>query len=230
MRIDRYISNNSGYSRSDAKKLIKQQRVTVDGAVVAGGNASVADNAAVAIDNEPLVVVGERYFMLHKPAGYLSANADSQQPVVLDLLQEDNSGLQIAGRLDADTTGLLLITSDGQWNHRVTSPNKVVGKTYLVTTVEPILAAAVERFAAGVYLRYEDVTTKPAVLEIIASHQARLTIHEGKYHQVKRMFASEGNRVVGLHRESIGGLHLDADLAAGEYRALTEQEVALFTD
>jgi 16S rRNA pseudouridine516 synthase len=230
MRIDRYISNNSGYSRSDVKKLIKHKRVTVDDAIVAGSSTAVNDDAVVAVDGEVISAVGERYFMLYKPAGYLSANADSQQPVVMDLMDEDTVGLQIAGRLDGDTTGLLLITSDGQWNHRVTSPNKVVGKTYLVKTAEPISSATVGRFAEGVYLRYEDTTTKPAELVIVDSHVARLTIHEGKYHQVKRMFASEGNKVVGLHREAIGGLQLDATLVAGQYRALSPAEVALFVD
>ena len=134
--------------------------------------------------------------------------------------------MHIAGRLDIDTTGLVLITTDGQWSHKITSPKKDCGKCYLVTLTDELDASLVETFAQGVELRNEDGLTKPAVLEIIDSHHARLTITEGKYHQVKRMFAAVGNKVVGLHRESVGKIVLDDDLAPGEWRYLTDEEVA----
>ncbi len=229
MRIDRFISNNSAYSRKDVRKLINQRRVCIDGIQVVTSSQSVTVNSIVQVDGEILRERGERYFMLNKPAGYISASADGHHKLAMDLLAEqDCSDLHIAGRLDIDTTGLLLVTSDGQWSHRVTSPNKQVGKCYRVTTADPVNEGYVEQFAAGVYLRYDDLTTRPAQFIVTGSHQGLLTIHEGRYHQVKRMFAAVGNRVVGLHRESIGLLALDDDLASGHYRSLTAAEVALF--
>jgi 16S rRNA pseudouridine516 synthase len=133
--------------------------------------------------------------------------------------------LHIAGRLDADTTGLVLITSDGQWSHKITSPKKDCGKRYLVELAEPVEQGLITEFAAGIALRNEDGLTKPAILEIVEPCLVRLTISEGKYHQVKRMFAAVGNRVVNLHRESIGEIELDAELALGEWRFLTDEEI-----
>jgi 16S rRNA pseudouridine516 synthase len=133
--------------------------------------------------------------------------------------------LHIAGRLDVDTTGLVLITSDGQWSHKITSPKKDCGKRYLVELAEPIDDSLIQVFADGVELRNEDELTKPALLDIIDSTHVRLTISEGKYHQVKRMFAAVGNRVVNLHREAVGDIELNTDLAAGEWRFLTDAEM-----
>ncbi|XNM88129.1 16S rRNA pseudouridine(516) synthase RsuA [Escherichia coli] len=134
--------------------------------------------------------------------------------------------LHAAGRLDIDTTGLVLMTDDGQWSHRITSPRHHCEKTYLVTLESPVADDTAEQFAKGVQLHNEKDRTKPAVLEVITPTQVRLTISEGRYHQVKRMFAAVGNHVVELHRERIGGITLDADLAPGEYRPLTEEEIA----
>ncbi|MGL6146861.1 MAG: pseudouridine synthase, partial [Plesiomonas sp.] len=133
--------------------------------------------------------------------------------------------LHPAGRLDIDTTGLVLLTDDGQWSHRITSPRHHCEKTYLVTLADPVDASAIALFAEGVQLRSEPDLTRPAVLELLGSHQARLTITEGKYHQVKRMFAAIGNKVTALHRECVGGIALDSNLAEGEYRRLTDDEV-----
>ncbi|MGL5359962.1 MAG: pseudouridine synthase, partial [Shewanella sp.] len=130
------------------------------------------------------------------------------------------------GRLDADTTGLVLITSDGQWSHRITSPKKECVKRYLVDLAEPVDSSVTALFAAGVQLRGEEGLTKPAILEILSPLRVRLSITEGKYHQVKRMFAAVGNHVVGLHRERIGQIELDAALALGEWRYLTAAEIA----
>ena len=229
MRIDRFISNNSCYSRKDVRKLISQRRVTIDDLRVVSVSSRVTEQAVVRLDDEIVEARGERYFMLHKPAGYLSASSDGHHQLVFDLLtDEDCSELHVAGRLDLETTGLLLISSDGQWSHRVTSPKKQVGKCYRVITADPVTDDYVQQFAEGVYLRYDDVTTRPAEFVISGSHEGLLTIHEGRYHQVKRMFAALGNRVEELHRESIGLLPLDDGLAPGEYRALTPEEVALF--
>jgi 16S rRNA pseudouridine516 synthase len=146
---------------------------------------------------------------------------------VLDLLNEpDKAELHIAGRLDFNTTGLMIITNDGLWSRRLTQPESLLGKTYLVETEDLIDPACVDCFAQGLYFRYEDLTTLPAELDLLGPHQARLTLHEGRYHQVKRMFGHFHNKVTALHRERMGPLTLDPALAAGQYRSLTPAEIA----
>ncbi|RKW37748.1 MAG: pseudouridine synthase, partial [Moraxella sp.] len=136
--------------------------------------------------------------------------------------------LHSAGRLDVDTTGLVLLTDDGQWSHRITSPKHHYPKTYLVTLADPVEANYSQACAEGILLRGEKEPTKPAELEILDDYNVNLTISEGRYHQVKRMFAALGNKVVGLHRWKIGNLTLDDDLGEGEFRPLTEKEIAYF--
>ena len=165
--------------------------------------------------------------MLNKPEGYVCSTDDPDHPTVLYFLDEPVAHkLHAAGRLDIDTTGLVLMTDDGQWSHRITSPRHHCEKTYLVTLESPVSDDTAEHFAKGVQLHNEKDLTKPAVLEVITPTEVRLTISEGRYHQVKRMFAAVGNHVVGLHRERIGAIELDPDLAPGEYRPLTEEEIA----
>lgn len=226
MRLDKYISQVTDYSRKEVKALLKAGAVTLDGEPVFDPSQHIECAQQVAIDGNSLATPGLRYFMLNKPLGYICATKDSNHPVVLDLLDEPNTErLQIAGRLDIDTTGLVLITDDGQWNHAVTSPNHKCNKTYYVHTADPIDPKAVEKFAKGIMLESETKRTKPARLDILFDNEARLTIQEGRYHQVKRMFAALGNRVVELHRESIGSIALDEDLPEGDYRPLTEEEI-----
>nr|WP_275661380.1 16S rRNA pseudouridine(516) synthase RsuA [Shewanella sp. Isolate7] len=210
-----------------AKKALHRGEVTVDGQVIKDGSFKLNDSQKVCLDGEPISLIGPRFIMLHKPVDTLCSTVDEAYPSVLNLLElPHKEDLHIAGRLDADTTGLVLITSDGQWSHRVTSPKRECGKTYLVQLANPLKEEWVEQFATGLALRNEDGLTKPAELELLGSHEARLTITEGKYHQVKRMFAAVGNKVVGLHRESIGEIVLDDSLAEGEWRYLTEGEIA----
>ncbi|MNH26135.1 Ribosomal small subunit pseudouridine synthase A [compost metagenome] len=167
--------------------------------------------------------------MLHKPEGYVCSNEDPDHATVFQLLDEPAMGkLHVVGRLDLDTTGLVLITDDGQWSHRITSPRHECAKTYHVWLADPVSEDAISLFADGVFLRNEEDKTRPAQLELLGECEALLTIHEGKYHQVKRMFAAIGNKVVGLHREQIGELVLDEELAPGEYRELTPEEIAQF--
>jgi 16S rRNA pseudouridine516 synthase len=182
----------------------------------------------VEYDGNPLTQQhGPRYFMLNKPEGYVCSTDDPDHPTVLYFLDEPVAHkLHAAGRLDIDTTGLVLMTDDGQWSHRITSPRHHCEKTYLVTLESPVSDDTAEHFAKGVQLHNEKDLTKPAVLEVITPTEVRLTISEGRYHQVKRMFAAVGNHVVGLHRERIGAIELDPDLAPGEYRPLTEEEIA----
>lgn len=227
MRLDKFIANASPLSRSEVKRALKNKRVTVDGSMNRDGSLHITPATTVTLDGARLSWPGPRYFMLHKPQGYVCATQDSEHPIVLDLLDEPKKeNLQIAGRLDIDTTGLVLITDDGQWNHRVTSPRHECDKTYHVTLIEDIAADAEARLEAGVMLDGESKPTRPARLERLLANEARLTISEGKYHQVKRMFAALGNRVDTLHRERIGQIVLDPALEPGAYRPLTAAEIA----
>ena len=227
MRLDKYLTTVTDLSRAESKRILKSNRVTVDGSHVTDPSTHIGERAEVAIDGQLLRAATARYFMLHKPLGYVSATKDKQHLTVLEWFDEDNlDRLHIAGRLDIDTTGLLLLTDDGQWSHRVTSPKYHCKKTYWLQTVDPITDAAVEKIQQGILLDHEKRPTKPATIELIDMQTARLTISEGKYHQVKRMLAAVGNRVETLHRERIGDIVLDKDLMPGEYRALTAKEVA----
>ena len=227
-RIDKIIASQGLYSRSDVKYLVKHKRVAVDGEAVTSSSRKADPEASViTIDGKPLIFKKQVYLMLHKPQGYVCSTDDPDHPTVLYFLDEPVAyKLHAAGRLDIDTTGLVLMTDDGQWSHRITSPRHHCEKTYLVTLESPVADDTAEQFARGVQLHNEKDLTKPAVLEVITPTQVRLTISEGRYHQVKRMFAAVGNHVVALHRERIGAIKLDDDLEPGEYRPLTEEEIA----
>jgi len=227
MRLDKYLATVTDLSRSDAKRAIKNGEVAVAGVVVGDPQFDVAADAQVTLQGRVLRTAAPRYFMLHKPEGYVCAARDRQHLTVLDLLDEDNvEDLHIAGRLDIDTTGLVLLTDDGQWSHRITSPQRDCDKTYWLQTAEPIPDAAIAQFQRGLFLHNEKTRLKPAYLEIIDPQTARLRISEGKYHQVKRMFGAIGNAVVKLHRERVGAITLDPDLDEGQYRPLTATEIA----
>ena len=225
MRLDRFISNLARFNRQDARQLLASGRLQVDHQVVRDSSLQIREFNRIQLDDEVLQA-GKiaRYYMLHKPVGYVSATSHPQHPTVLDLLEvADKHELHLAGRLDLNTSGLLLITNDGHWSRRITLPASHLAKTYLVTTAEPITQAYVELFSRGIYLANEAVTTLPARLQLLDSHSARLTLHEGRHHQIKRMFAHFHNKVVSLHRECIGNLNLH-DLPCGAWRPLTVQE------
>lgn len=227
MRLDKFICESTSLTRTLAKKALHRGDVTCDGVIVKDAGFKVSEGMHICLEGEPISLIGERYLMLNKPVDTICSTIDEVYPSVLSLLDiEKTETLHIAGRLDADTTGLVLITSDGQWSHRITSPKKECGKRYLVTLADPVDERVIEVFAQGVELRNEDGLTKPAMLEIIEPTRVRLTITEGKYHQVKRMFAAVGNHVVALHRESIGKIELDSDLEPGEWRYLSADEIA----
>ena len=230
MRLDRFLSNLPAFNRQDVRQLLAGGRVWVDGQPIRDGHCEVRVFSRVEVDGQ-LLQAGKaaRYFMLHKPIGVVSATEHPEHRTVLDLLDEpDKHELHLAGRLDLNTSGLLLVTNDGQWSRRATSPGGKQPKVYSVDTEHEIDPACVEVFARGLYFAYEDLTTRPAILEILAPRQARLTLFEGRYHQVKRMFGHFRNPVVGLHRLSMGAIQLDPQLAPGQYRPLTAQEVASF--
>lgn len=228
MRLDKFLSQQLGISRALVVRELRAKRVTVDGEIVKSGAIKLTPLQEVTFDGNVLVQhTGPRYFMLNKPQGYVCSTDDPDHPTVLYFLDEPVAyKLHAAGRLDIDTTGLVLMTDDGQWSHRITSPKHHCDKTYLVTLEHPLAADTAQQFAQGVQLHNEKNLTKPARLEKIEDNLVRLTISEGRYHQVKRMFAAVGNRVVALHRERIGGIVLDEDLALGDYRPLTEEEIA----
>ena len=229
MRLDRFLSNLPRFNRQDARQLISQGRIRLDDLECRDAQAEVREFSRVQMDDE-LLQAGKaaRYFMLHKPVGVVSATCHPEHRTVLDLLDEpDKDDLHLAGRLDLNTSGLLLISNDGLWTRRLTLPGSKQPKVYRVQTEQPITDEYIEVFARGLYFAYEDLTTLPAELEILDSHSARLTLHEGRYHQVKRMFGHFQNKVIGLHRERIGPLEL-GDLPPGHYRALSAEEVAAF--
>lgn len=227
MRVDRFLSNLPQFNRQQARLLLIEKRVRVDGQIVSDPYHDIREFSRVELD-EQVLQAGKpaRYFMLHKPPGCVSATQDPEHPTVLDLLNEaDKHDLHIAGRLDFNTSGLMLITNDGHWSRHLTQPQTKLPKVYYVETEQDITDDYITRFEQGVYFAYEDLTTLPATLELLGPRSARLSIVEGRYHQVKRMFGYFDNKVVRLHRESIGPLMLDSRLAPGEYRALTSEEV-----
>ncbi|MCQ4345905.1 pseudouridine synthase [Pseudomonas stutzeri] len=228
MRLDRFLGKRPELNRRQVRQLLLDGRVQVDGRTVRDGLRQIDAFARIEVDGQPLQAGRPaRYLMLHKPAGVVSATRDPQHRTVLDLLPADErDGLHIAGRLDGNTTGLLLLTNDGQWSRRLTLPTSKLPKVYRVETAEPIGEEYVATFARGIHFAYEDLVTLPAQLEILDSHNARLTLVEGRYHQVKRMFGHFRNRVTRLHRESIGPIRLDPRLRPGEYRPLDAAEVA----
>ena len=228
MRIDKFICKSTELTRTEAKKVLKSGEVRVNGEIVKNAATQVHENNTIEIDGQILTARTSRYIMLHKPLDTICSNVDEGYPSILNYIEVDKAfDLHIAGRLDADTTGLVIVTDDGRWSHNIISPNKECSKTYRVWLRSPVNESAIDKFKIGVQLQGETGLTKPGILEVIDDKEVLLTITEGKYHQVKRMFAAIGNKVVGLHREQIGCVKL-ADLPLSEWRYLTEDEVNYF--
>jgi 16S rRNA pseudouridine516 synthase len=228
MKLDRLIAKHRSLGRNEAHRLIAAGRVRVDAALVMGNQVEVDRFQQVQLDDE-VVQAAERalYLMLHKPAGVVSATVDAEHQTVVDLIDDpDKALLHIAGRLDRWSTGLVLLTNDGRWSKRLMEAGAKVPKHYVVGTVQPIPAEAVAAFAEGFYFAKEGITTLPAELEILAESQARVMLHEGRHHQIKRMFGRCGCEVISLHRQSIGALALPEALQPGQWRALSETEKA----
>ena len=234
-RIDKILSNLGYGSRSELKKLCKSGLVKVNGKVINNPGVQVdVENDEILFDGEKVVYKEFIYLMLNKPDGYISATFDKRDPIVLDLIDKEALIFEPfpVGRLDKDTEGLLVLTNDGQLAHRVLSPKKHVPKTYYAKVEGVVTEEDVKAFAEGVTLD-DGYETMPAELEILKSDdisEIELTIHEGKFHQVKRMFESVGKKVVYLKRLSMGKLKLDEGLALGEYRELTEEEVKMIEE
>ncbi|MGB0205901.1 MAG: 16S rRNA pseudouridine(516) synthase RsuA [Neptuniibacter sp.] len=226
MRLDKYLAQSTGFSRKEVRRFMKAGEVIVNDEEANNPAQHISEDDEVYLSGYPVEGPGDKYLMLHKPLGCVCSNDDGTHPTVLSLIDLPRAEeLTICGRLDVDTTGLVLITNDGKWAHRVTSPKHKTGKLYQVVTADPIPQDAVEKFEKGLMLINDKDRTKPAQLTIIAENEAEVILTEGRYHQVKRMFAAIGNKVEELHRQRIGDIELDEDLEPGEYRFLTEEEI-----
>ena len=232
MRLDKYLADMGEGTRQEVKKYIRRGSVTVNGELVRSPERKVDERDQICLDGREVSYAAEEYFMLNKPAGVVSATEDKRDRTVLDLIREKKrKDLFPVGRLDKDTEGLLLITNDGALSHRLLSPRHHVDKTYYVEVQGHVTEENRAAFQRGVNIGTEEepLVTMPARLEILEAGQSlsrvRLTIREGKFHQVKRMFLSQGMEVSYLKRESMGSLRLDDSLAPGEYRPLTEHEI-----
>lgn len=235
-RLDKMLTGRGAGSRRAAAAKIRAGEVQVNGTVCRDPAQKVNPEAdVVSLSGQPLRMRRERYLMMNKPAGVITATEDAVQQTVLDLLPADvRRGLSPVGRLDKDTEGLLLLTDDGALCHALTAPRRHVDKRYRVHIAGTLAADAAERFAAGLTLG-DGTVCRPADLTILGQTEdglcaAEVVLREGKYHQVKRMVAAAGGRVVHLKRLSMGPLQLDAALPAGGWRELTEQELALLRD
>lgn len=241
MRLDKFICKSTDLIKSEAIKKIHAGEILVNDEVATEESFQVHHNNTVIMGGKTLIPRPFRYLLMHKPAGTICSNVDGDYPSLFSCLVNSAEisnieELHIAGRLDVDTTGLVLITDDGRWTYNITHPNKQCEKVYRVGLSYGIsehkIDGLIARFNQGLQLQGEQGLTQPALLEVLPSEEkdskeVLLTITEGKYHQVKRMFASVGNRVRTLHREKIGGIQLD--VAVGHWRYLTEYEVNSFT-
>ena len=225
-RLDKIISTQTGYSRKDVKELIKKKRVLVNEEVVTKSDIKVnPETDIILLDGRKINFKKYVYLMLNKPKGYISASEDRTMQTVLDLVPEEylHRNLFPAGRLDKDTTGLMLITDDGNFAHNILSPQKHVDKTYNVTIDIPLTVEMVEGFKNGVMLN--DGECKSAILEINDTYNATVILTEGRYHQIKRMFGCFGAKVIELERTAIGNFKMPNDLQIGECREFTEEEL-----
>ena len=234
-RLDKLIASQGKLSRSDVKKMVKSGRVTVDGAVVKSADIKVdADKSVISVDGKALNYKKHIYIMLNKPQGVISASNDKTQKTVVDLVPPElyRDGLFPAGRLDGDTVGFVLITDDGDFAHRILSPKNHIMKTYHATLRSPLTEEDISAFKNGIELSDGTLCLEAEVrmLEKTDEPIAEVKICEGKYHQVKRMFAALGNKVVYLKRVRMGGLQLDESLEEGQCREITAEELLLLSE
>lgn len=249
IRLDRFLANMGCGTRKDVRRLLKEGLVTVDGEKVRDGSAHVDPaSSVVEVDGEPVLYRENVYIMMNKPAGVISATEDLVRTTVVDLLPDEYRAMKVfpAGRLDMDSEGLLLLTNDGKLAHNLLAPKKHVPKTYHVMLDGPVTEGDAERFRQGIDLG--DFVTAPAELRALARHEAgtwpvgnpgpgldgtalaEVVISEGKFHQVKRMFAAVGRKVLHLKRVAMGPLRLDESLGPGEFRELTQEELEVLQE
>ncbi|MEH6442322.1 MAG: pseudouridine synthase [Oceanospirillaceae bacterium] len=230
-RLDRFISKKTNIKRKDIRLILAQKRIIINAAIATDLQQIIGPFDKVVFDSETLQEQSAQYFMLHKPVGVVCANHDKIHKTVFDLLNPINdSQLHIVGRLDLNTSGLVLITNDGKWSKSITSPLNKVTKEYQVELKNVLNNDYIPAFEKGMYFEFEDLTTQPAKLKITGERNATLTLTEGRYHQVKRMFGRFRNPVLKLHRSAIGKLELCNTLEPGQHRPLSSSELQLLLD
>ena len=229
MRLDKLVSEATPCSRLQAKKIISSGRVSINGLITKKIGTKVSDTDRVESLGKELSKLSTRYILVNKPLGFVCSTQDEQYPSALNLLAGVNlANLHFAGRLDQDTTGLVLISDDGKWTHRITSPNSKFNKTYRVELASPLTDEAINLLQTGVKLKNDDKPTKPATVHQIDKINIEISLTEGRYHQVKRMIAAVGNHVVSLHRITIGHVTIDDEMNSAAWRYLTPAEIEGF--
>lgn len=228
-RLDRFLRTHANLNKHDIRMLLAQHKVQVDGKVTTNATHIIDHFSHIMLDGKSLQSNTPHYVMLNKPTGVVSATKDDEHSTVIDLLEyEFRNDLHIAGRLDLNSSGLLLLTNDSRWSRQLTDPQHKVAKRYRVRVENPISEDYVHAFAQGMYFSYEDIYTQPVELKIIAPCIAELKLTEGRYHQIKRMFGRFRNPVKELHRYAIGNLLLDPSLEQGKSRLLNATEIDIY--
>ncbi len=247
-RLDRFVSAQTDIKRRDVRLALAKKRIIVDGEVATDISQRIGQFSCVSLDGVVLNISHPLYLMMNKPKGVVSATKDEKNKTVLDVLadqidsepqsifqlnkagkkylsSEELEGLHIVGRLDFNSSGLLLLTNDGRWSRRVSLPERCIEKRYRVVVDKPLTQAYIDAFLQGMYFEYENITTRPVKLNILSDHVAEVDLVEGRYHQIKRMFGRFQNTVLELHRQSVGNLALESTLLPGQSRFLTLNEV-----
>ncbi|OUS09723.1 16S rRNA pseudouridine(516) synthase [Gammaproteobacteria bacterium 54_18_T64] len=232
-RLDRFMSRQLGMKRQAIRPILAQGRIHVDGCVATDMQQTIHQFSHVIFDQQILQNNQPNYVMFYKPKGVICATRDPHHTTIIDTLgpvllgADETSQLHIAGRLDFNSTGLVLLTNDGSWSRRLCTPANKVEKCYRVELQKPVDDSYIKAFSQGMYFEYEDITTQPVKLKIIDSHSVEVSLIEGRYHQIKRMFGRFQNKVLQLHRLSIGNLDLDSKLQPGQGRRLNSEEAEI---
>lgn len=225
-RLDRFLAQYCQISRKNVRLILAQNRVSINGSVAHDIDEIIDTFSHITLDGAVIQANSAHYIMLSKPIGVVCATRDEKHKTVVDLLEYPfKRELHIVGRLDLNTSGLVLLTNDSRWSERLTQPEKKVTKRYIVSLQNKLSEEYITAFANGMYFAFENLTTKPARLTILSDYQAQVELVEGRYHQIKRMFGRFQNTVTALHRCAIGNLQLDSQLALGSSRMLTQNEV-----
>jgi 16S rRNA pseudouridine516 synthase len=224
-RLDRFIQKKCAIKRQDVRYLLAQKRIHIDGKPASDMHAVVEQFTHVTLDGQVLQDQQAYYFALNKPQGMVSATRDAKHSCAIACIDHPaKDELHIAGRLDFNSTGLLLLSNDGQWTRRISLPENKLVKCYQVELEKPLSDDYIHAFATGIYFAFENITTQAAKLHIIDDYHAEVHLTEGRYHQVKRMFGHFDNKVLSLHRSAVGNLQLDAGLKAGQFCQLDNDE------
>ena len=225
-RLDRFMSRQLGIKRQAIRPLVASGRILVDGLIARDVQQTIHQFSHVTFDKQVIQNNRPCYVMMNKPKGVVSATKDHQHKTIIDLLKDETQKtLHIAGRLDFNSTGLILLTNDGHWSRKLSLPSNEIVKRYHVKLEKPLDESYIDAFSKGIYFSYENITTQPAQLKIISSHIAEVGITEGRYHQIKRMFGRFQNKVLELHRIAIGNVILDQELPPSKSRLLKKEEV-----